>query len=731
MSTCESSLVDLATEHLSNILTSATEIVIPIKLINSKRRKNKCNKKWFDKDCFQLISEMNRLTSRLSKNPFNPYIRKAFIQCRKQYRKLLKLKEKEYFRKLKAGLKNLEHNNPKQFWSIIKSLQKDNNIVYKNPVDNKTWQDYFNKLYQENSEDTDAFTDTSTNSSTCYNHEDVAIDVIINNKITGSEVKKAIRKLKNGKSAGEDNILDDVLKTGELCLVDPLVKLMNLIFESEKYPLKWTRNLLITLHKGGLPDKPDNYRGISISSCLSKLFSTVLYFRILEVNENFSLLSNNQIGFLKGFRTADHVLLIDTVINEVVHRHRKRLFVAFVDLEKAYDKVNRNFMIDKLKVKGFTGKFLKIIEAMLNNIVQIPKINSYFLSPVVTTLGLKQGDNLSPILFDIFFDDVEEIFDEECDPVILSDELSINHLLYADDMAILSMSSVGLQNSLNKLYTYCNKWGLKVSTIKTKVVVFNTSGRLLKGYRFYYNGISLEQVKEFKYLGTTFSASGSHQLPKEKLRKQANKAYFPMLKALHKIDFDAVPSLHLFDTLIAPILNYNCEVLNQISKHRLEAINNNAYSLEKLYFDTPGEKVHLQLCRNILGVSNKTSVVATFGELGCYPLMIGSFSQIIKYWHRIKTEVDNSFLIYKVVSFMENRESLGQHNWLSTIKFILHYCGMDDVWFNPHTINNGSIAPKCSVILRNKFVDYWSSLLHDQHSSAYNGKKTRIRSVTN
>ena len=109
-----------------------------------------------------------------------------------------------------------------------------------------------------------------------------------------------IKKLKNGKSAGEDNIINKVLKTGEFCLVEPIVKPMNLIPESEKYPLKWTRNLLITLHQGGLTDKPDNYRGISISSCLSKLFSTVLYFRILEVNENFSLLSNNQIGFLKG-----------------------------------------------------------------------------------------------------------------------------------------------------------------------------------------------------------------------------------------------------------------------------------------------------------------------------------------------------------------------------------------------------------------------------------------------
>ena len=197
-------------------------------------------------------------------------------------------------------MKNLEHNNPKQFWSIIKSLQKDNNIVYKNPIDNKTWQDYFNKLYQENSKDTDASTDTSTNSSTCYNHEDVAIDVIINNKMTGNEVKRAIRKLKNGKSAGEDNILNEVLKTAEFCLVDPLVKLMNLIFESEKYPLKRTRNLLITLHKGGLPDKPDNYRGISSSVHVFLNYSALCFIlESLRLIKIFHCLVTTKLVFLK------------------------------------------------------------------------------------------------------------------------------------------------------------------------------------------------------------------------------------------------------------------------------------------------------------------------------------------------------------------------------------------------------------------------------------------------
>ena len=67
---------------------------------------------------------------------------------------------------------------------------------------------------------------------------------------------------------------------------------------------------------------------------------------------------------------------------------------------------------------------------------------------------------------------------------------------------------------------------------------------------------------------------------------------------------------------------------------------------------------------------------------------------------------------------MENRESLGQHNSLSTVEFRLRYCSMKELWLNPDTIKNGSVAhpPKCSVILRNKFVDYWSSLLHDEHS---------------
>ena len=117
---------------------------------------------------------------------------------------------------------------------------------------------------------------------------------------------------------------------------------------------------------------------------------------------------------------------------------------------------------------------------MIENAVQIPNINGRLLQPIITSTGLNQADNLSPILFDIFFDDVDQIFDSQCNPVIFNIEISLNHLLYADDMAILSLSLEGLQNSLNKLKTYCKEWHLVVSIKKTKIVVFNKTGKLLK-----------------------------------------------------------------------------------------------------------------------------------------------------------------------------------------------------------------------------------------------------------
>ena len=86
---------------------------------------------------------------------------------------------------------------------------------------------------------------------------------------------------------------------------------------------------------------------------------------------------------------------------------------------------------------------------------------------------------------------------------------------------------------------------MEASIKKPKIIVFNSSGRVLKPFQLVYDGKHIEMVKEFKCLGTTLSPSGSLFLAKEKLRKQANKAYFPVTSALQQNYFDAVTSLKL------------------------------------------------------------------------------------------------------------------------------------------------------------------------------------------
>ena len=133
--------------------------------------------------------------------------------------------------------------------------------------------------------------------------------------------------------------------------------------------------------------------------------------------------------------------------------------------------------------------------------------------------------------------------------------------------------------------------------------------------------------------------------------------------------------------------------------------------------------MHLQFCRNILGVANKTSIAATLGELGCYTLMIKCFTQMIKHWHHVRTEVDHDTLIHKTLSLLQEGEAKGQDNWLSLVKFMLRYCGMGDIRLNPNKISSDSLGSKCNVILRNKYIEYWLSLVDSTDSSAVQKKR--------
>ena len=97
----------------------------------------------------------------------------------------------------------------------------------------------------------------------------------------------------------------------------------------------------------------------------------------------------------------------------------------------------------------------------------------------VSNCGLLQGESTSPLLFSLFISDFEEYFSNQDTGINVLDTL-IKVLMFADDTAIFSLTSEGLQAGLENLSRYCNKWGITVITKKTKVVVFRKGGRLKK-----------------------------------------------------------------------------------------------------------------------------------------------------------------------------------------------------------------------------------------------------------
>ena len=130
------------------------------------------------------------------------------------------------------------------------------------------------------------------------------------------------------------------------------------------------------------------------------------------------------------------------------------------------------------------------------------------------------------MLFSLYLNDIEEQFINLGLDGIDVDMFKIFVLLYADDIVIFANTQKQLQNSLDLLLEYCNKWKLTINVSKTKVMVFRKGGVLPRNLVFYYNGVVLEIVKEFKYLGIVFTSGGSFSEAQNTLARQAQKSNF-------------------------------------------------------------------------------------------------------------------------------------------------------------------------------------------------------------
>ena len=320
--------------------------------------------------------------------------------------------------------------------------------------------------------------------------------------------------------------------------------------------------------------------------------------------------------------------------------------------------------------------------------------------------GVRQGENLSPILFSLFLNDLEHyLMTNSANGLVCEANTQNTHsfiklfiLLFADDTVLFADNKDDLQNMLNIFEQYCDNWKLTVNVSKTKILIFS-SGRYAQNLHFYFKGSEIDIVTEYKYLGIYLSKSGSYLSCKKRVAEQANNAKFALIRKIRVLNLPIEMQIDLFKKLIKPILLYGCEIWGF---GNLDII----------------ERVQLKFLKGILNLKKSTPSYMVYGETGVTPLKVDIQARIVAYWTNL-LEFNTgrlSSMIYNIIYILFEEEKC-KSKWLENVKDIVSINGYANVWQSQCCLNKKWFQSSFKQKVKDQYLQHWNSLL-DSSSGA-------------
>ena len=219
---------------------------------------------------------------------------------------------------------------------------------------------------------------------------------------------EAVKSLNRKKAIGTDQLPAEVLQSEKSIFF--LHRLFCVCFETGKIPKEWEYGLINPILKDSNSDKrePLNYRGITITSSMYKAYCSILNKRLTSWVEANGIINDTQDGFRKNRSTMDHLSTL-TSITENRKKMKNPRFVGFVDFKKAYDSIDKTLLWAKLDHVGVKGKMFSAIKSLYEQIKCCVRINGFHTEWFEVKTGLKQGGLLSPLLFNLYINDLESM----------------------------------------------------------------------------------------------------------------------------------------------------------------------------------------------------------------------------------------------------------------------------------------------------------------------------------
>lgn len=518
-----------------------------------KKKTQTREKPWFDDECRDVIEKRSKARQEMIQDP-TPEIVERYQDLRKIASKKIRNVKREYE---KQKIRNIEEHrrNPRLFFGKCRSIKEgfkaktnivkdahgcliteESNIV-------EEFRKHFKELLSTTNEDVhpEEYQEHSTNYSVQPELPEPEYE----------EITQIIKSLKNNKAPGEDNINAELIKTANPKLISKIWLLIKEIWVSGKVPNDWKTAIICPIYKKGDPMETSNYRGISLLDTCYKVLSIAILRRI-EVYTN-DIIGDYQSGFMRGKSTTYPIFSIRQLL-ERYYEYGREVHLCFVDFKQAYDSIIRGKLWEALEEFGIPTKLIQLIkECNTETKCRVKFANTLSESFEVRT-GLRQGDALSPILFNLALEKVIRSLPARQNMEILEQNTI---LAYADDIVIIGSSRIDVEMRTADLIKAAEPIGLKVNQEKTKYLVVSREERALDDMLV--DGYVFQQVTDFKYLGTNIN-NRNNMHNEIKLRiASGNKGYYALAKLLKSKLLSRKSKEYLYSSFLRPVLTYGCE----------------------------------------------------------------------------------------------------------------------------------------------------------------------------
>ena len=372
--------------------------------------------------------------------------------------------------------------------------------------------------------------------------------------VTLASVIDGVCCMKSGKSADDDGMQAEHLLNAPLDLLARISFLFNAMLTHSFVPQQFRLGTIIPLIKDrqGKNSDANNYRGITISPMISKLFEHVLK----TIYADHLATSTYQFGFKKGSSTSHALFCLRESINYYID-HGSRVYCSFLDASKAFDRLIHAGLFTKLMKRGIPKKFLDVIIAWYDGLQCRVRWDGYLGSWFSIQAGVRQGGVLSPDFYSIYVDELITILKSSGIGCYVHNIFAAA-MFYADDMAIIAPSIKGLQRLLDICGAYCDKWDICLNAKKTRNMSFGTKKEV--GFQVTLNGVNVQWAVEWKYLGVVLKSGKRFGCSV----KDRVKSFYRALNAVLRVEgrSNDMIFLRLIETHCAPILTYAIEIVH-------------------------------------------------------------------------------------------------------------------------------------------------------------------------